>query len=75
MKRTILIGVGIALGGAAYFQARGQEPPSAPAQGPAAQYSATMGKYCFTCHNDKLKTADLILSKEDVSNPDPKSVV
>jgi hypothetical protein len=74
MKRTILIGVGIVLGGVGYFQARGQEPPSAAPQGPAAQYSAaqysaTMGKYCFTCHNDKLKTADLILSKEDVSNP------
>src|SRR5689334_9093705 len=72
MKRTILIGMGLALAGVGYFQARGQEPataPSTPPQGPAAQYSATMGKYCFTCHNEKLKTADLILSKEDVANP------
>src|SRR5258705_12293393 len=28
-----------------------------------------LGKYCFTCHNDKLKTADLILSKLDIGNP------
>src|SRR5512140_2116626 len=70
MKRTILIGVGIALAGVGYFQARGQDATSSAApQNPAEQYSATMGKYCFTCHNEKLKTADLILSKEDVANP------
>jgi mono/diheme cytochrome c family protein len=40
------------------------------AQGTAAtpDYSATLKQYCVTCHNDKLKTADLSLEKMDMTN-------
>src|SRR5580692_1251190 len=41
----------------------------APAQTPADQYRAVVNKYCVTCHNEKLKTADLILSKADIASP------
>src|SRR5690349_14760600 len=31
--------------------------------------TATLQKYCITCHNDKLKTAGLTLSNLDVEKP------
>lgn len=68
MKRTILAGIVCALAGMGSIHAASQEPSSlAPAAG--SQHSATLNKYCITCHNDKLKTADLILSKLDIDNP------
>ena len=39
-----------------------------PAAAPGAQYSATVNRYCVTCHNDKLKTANLSLEKIDVAD-------
>ena len=33
-----------------------------------AQYAAVVKQYCVTCHNDRLKTADLSLEKLDVAN-------
>src|SRR5690349_11013895 len=33
-----------------------------------AQYSATLNRYCVTCHSDKLKTANLSLETIDVAN-------
>ena len=34
----------------------------------AARYRAVLNEYCVTCHNDKLKTADLMLDQMDVAN-------
>jgi mono/diheme cytochrome c family protein len=36
---------------------------------PAAQYRAVLDRYCVTCHNGRLKTADLMLDAMDVANP------
>ncbi len=70
MKRTVLFLIGITVAGCAYLLPAAQGPaaqePAAPA---ASQYSKVLNQYCVTCHNEKLKTADLILSKADVSNP------
>ena len=41
---------------------------SSPAATPAAQYRAVLNRYCVTCHNEKLKTAGLMLDKVDVAN-------
>ena len=67
MLRAIPIWVGIALAGAGYLQAASQEPLS-PVTPPAAQYRALLNRYCITCHNEKLRTAELVLSKVDVEN-------
>ena len=67
MPRTILAGIGIALLGGAYLQAPAQES-SSPAATPASPYRAVLNRYCVTCHNEKLRTAELMLDKMDVEN-------
>src|SRR5688572_14762067 len=49
-------------------------PPQAPTgptmiagSGPAA-YQATVKQYCVTCHNERLKTGDLLLDKANLEN-------
>ncbi|MCH7979308.1 MAG: DUF1587 domain-containing protein, partial [Acidobacteria bacterium] len=58
----------IALPGAGYLHAASQETSNAAPQA-ASQYSAVLNRYCITCHNEKLKTAELVLSKLDIANP------
>jgi cytochrome c5 len=54
-------------------QAAGPRSPRAPQQ-PAAAYSssaddrAVLDKYCVTCHNERTKTAGLMLDKVDLSD-------
>ncbi len=68
INRAVLCCIAIAAIGAVSFLGAGQEPAgSAPAG--ASQYNAVLGRYCFTCHNEKLKMADLVLSKLNVGNP------
>ncbi len=44
------------------------QQPGGPAAAPAAQkQSDLIAKYCFTCHNDKLKTGGLTLENRDLS--------
>jgi hypothetical protein len=31
--------------------------------------AAVLGKYCVTCHNDKVRTGDLSLEKADLTEP------
>jgi mono/diheme cytochrome c family protein len=40
-----------------------QSAPASP-----SEYRALLDKYCVTCHNDRLKTAGLLLDKADVSH-------
>src|SRR6516165_6865661 len=60
-----------------------QEPPAAAlpaatgtpavsqpaAASPAAAHKAVLTKYCYVCHNDKLKSAGLALTALDISAP------
>src|SRR5579864_9221569 len=66
MLRTTL-GFMIALSGVAVLQAAGQQP-SNPGQSPASSQRALLNRYCVTCHNEKLKTAGLMLDKMDVEH-------
>jgi mono/diheme cytochrome c family protein len=52
------------LGGAA---AAGPQT-GAPAPAPAADYRAVINKYCVTCHNDRAKTAGLVLERMDYAD-------
>src|ERR1051325_9488777 len=54
---------GIFLFGISNLQA--QQPSAAS---PTAEHRATLNKYCVTCHNEKLKTADLLLDKANLDN-------
>ncbi len=64
MFRTIL---GLALAVAGCLSASAQAPSSPDPQAPS-QYRAVLNRYCITCHNEKLKTAGLILSQMDIAN-------
>ena len=56
---------GIVLAGAGYLsEARPQS--SNPVPPPGSQYRQVIDRYCATCHNERLRTADLILSTMDV---------
>ena len=67
MKRAVLGWFGIALAGACYLQAASQGPqePGAPSASPQR---ALLDRYCVTCHNERLRTADLLLDKASVDN-------
>ena len=65
MLRTIVVLLGVGLSGGGWLQAARQEP-SSPSPSPAAQQRALLNRYCVTCHNERLKTAGLLLDKMDV---------
>src|ERR1700674_2272612 len=76
LSRVIVCGCAIALGAAGYIQLHAA--PSAQAgnaQTPATAASATspdpralINQYCVTCHNERLKTAGLLLDQMDVAH-------
>ena len=72
-RRTTVSGVGgtavlvLALVGAAQAELRGQIAAGA-ATDFSAEASAVVGKYCVTCHNQGLKTADLMFDAEGITN-------
>ena len=41
---------------------------ASPGASPAATQRALLNRYCVTCHNEKLKTAGLMLDKMDVEH-------
>src|SRR5690349_3336472 len=62
MKRAIIASaVLLTLAGAGLCQAQGQ-------QSAAAQHRALVNQYCITCHNERLKTGDLMLDKLDLEH-------
>ena len=65
MLRTALGWMGIVLVGAGFLQAA-QQQSSSPAAAPSSQYRAVLDRYCVTCHNEKLRTAELMFDKMDV---------
>ncbi|MBI3895042.1 MAG: DUF1592 domain-containing protein [Acidobacteria bacterium] len=68
MKRPILIWVGLVVGCFSWVARAVSQEPSSPVSTPASQYSTVVNRYCVTCHNEKLKTAGLMLDKMDVDN-------
>mgnify|MGYP003353350298 FL=1 len=67
-KKWLLAGVfgAFALPLAAHAQ-QTDAPATAPA--PAGPHAALVSKYCFGCHNDRLRTADMSLTGFDVEDP------
>src|SRR5689334_2857501 len=48
---------------------------AAQSTGDASTASASIQKYCVTCHNDRLKTAGLTLANLDVAHPSTQSEI
>ena len=69
MKRVIVTSsVLLIFAGVALRQADGQQPSAPTVSRQAAQQRALVNQYCVTCHNDKLKTGDLMLDKLDLEH-------
>jgi mono/diheme cytochrome c family protein len=65
-----ILAMGLAAGSMTPAPAQESSAPSpASPPGSPAEYKAVFTRYCFTCHNDRLKTADLILTEANVDNP------
>ena len=46
----------------------GYVPPAAAQQGDDAAHGALLSRYCFGCHNERLRTADLMLDQADITD-------
>src|SRR5947207_1144529 len=71
MSRAMLLACSMMAVGAAFLDAKAtatasQKPRSSPAPPSAVPVRAVLDKYCVTCHNQRLKTAGLVLDTLDV---------
>ena len=68
MKRSILCWIAVVLLSTGYLQTSAQSESSSPPASPASPYREVVNSYCVTCHNENLRTADLLLDQADVDN-------
>jgi len=68
MSKAVVSCLGVIFIGISFQQTAAAQTPNSNAS-PGAPYRALMSRYCFTCHNEKLKTAGLVLSAADVDDP------
>ncbi|OLC34104.1 MAG: hypothetical protein AUH28_09740 [Acidobacteria bacterium 13_1_40CM_56_16] len=66
MRVVTIALAGLALSVGLYVDARASAPQAAPQ---ASSQRQMIDRYCVTCHNQKLKTAGLMLDKADVASP------
>ena len=64
MKTVTLRWIGILLAASCLEAVGSQFPVQAPEA--SSPYRAVLDRYCVTCHNEKLRTAELILTKEKI---------
>ena len=75
MRRVSTIWMGIAIltaglvAGLATTAAAQQQQPASAAPDTASQYSQVFTRYCITCHNERLRTAEMVLTEGDIENP------
>ena len=68
MMRAFAFWIAITLAGIVSAQAAGQQS-SEPSPSEASQFRGVLNRYCITCHNERLRTAELLLDQMDVANP------
>src|SRR5262245_29096898 len=68
MLRTILAWAALTLLAGGPLRAAQARQPSSPASAPGQRFSADLNKYCVTCHNERQKTAGLMLDRMDLGN-------
>jgi mono/diheme cytochrome c family protein len=64
---SLLVGVLAFSGASVLLGAQVPRPASATAAADAAEYRQLLDKYCVSCHNQKLKTAGLLLDQADIT--------
>ena len=64
----IVVATGFVVAAAFNVQARQAPPASQAAPAAAAEHQALMGKYCASCHSDKMKAGGLAISTLDIAN-------
>ena len=75
MRRMFVALIAIAAAIAGCLQASAAEETSNSTPSPAAAQRALLNRYCVTCHNERLKTAGLMLDKMDVEHPSASAEV
>ncbi|MSO20875.1 MAG: DUF1592 domain-containing protein [Acidobacteria bacterium] len=68
MMFRVRAGLALVFVGFLQLNAAPQAPVPSPPARPLAQHSATVSRYCVTCHNERLKTAGLALDRIDLGN-------
>jgi mono/diheme cytochrome c family protein len=68
MKEAMLAWSAIFLVGVSYLQAANQQVADPASSVAATPHRALVNRYCITCHNERLKTAGLLLDNLDVEN-------
>ena len=67
MWLTVVAWIGFVIFGAGFLPAASQQSPIPVAPQQSAQH-AVLNRYCVTCHNERLRTANLLLDKADIVN-------
>jgi len=67
MGLAVVAWVGMIMIGMGVLPAAGQQSPG-PVASQSSAHQALLNRYCITCHNERLKTANLLLDKADVVN-------
>lgn len=68
MRRSVLVWIGTFVVCVGCVLPAGGQETSIPIAAAATQHRGLLNRYCVTCHNERLKTADLLLDKVDVEN-------
>ena len=71
---AILGWIGIGVAGIGCLPAAGQEPAN-PAPSAVSTHRALLNQYCVTCHNERLRTAELTLDTADINRVPEGQVV
>lgn len=70
MERRTFVCCAILLAVSSYIQGSARQSTQPGVQVPSSSPQAIVNQYCVTCHNDRVKTADLSLQKLDLNHPE-----
>src|SRR5215471_20743857 len=68
MKTLIIVTISVVLGCCLTMSSRASQQTQTAASSPATPYRALLDQYCVTCHNERAKTAGLMLDKMDLEH-------
>jgi len=68
MTRLLVAWMAITFAGVGYLPAAEAQSAS-PVPNAPSPYRAVLNQYCVTCHNERLRTANLLLDQANVENP------
>src|SRR5438876_11400957 len=69
MRRILLAGTAILISVAGYIKVSEAQAPKSPPTTSISSPQMVLNKYCVTCHNEKLHTAEIMLDKADIDQP------